>query len=101
VRPMASNPWTVIHGEPPAKPQAKGVKVADLPDRVEDRRMTSLREAVEEERPLSTPPAWHGTILAKTDADSWLAAAFADYERYFAGEKAAKERAKDGDLPQA
>ena len=29
-------------------------------------------------------PAWHGTILPKTDADVWLAAAFADYERIVA-----------------
>ena len=41
-------------------------------------------------------PAWHGTILPETDADTWLAAAFADYERIVALEQALKARAKDG-----
>ena len=32
-------------------------------------------------------PAWHGTLLPQTDADIWLAAAFADYERIVAHER--------------
>ncbi len=40
------------------------------------------------------PPAWHGTILAKTDADTWLAAAFADYEKIVALELAHKATAQ-------
>jgi hypothetical protein len=40
-----------------------------------------------------TKPAWHGTLLPKTDADVWLAAAFADYQRIVALEQAIiKER---------
>jgi hypothetical protein len=33
-------------------------------------------------------PAWHGTLLPNTDADVWLAAAWAEYERVVAPEKA-------------
>lgn len=38
-------------------------------------------------------PSWHGTLLPKTEADTWLAAAFADYERIYSLEKALKKRA--------
>ena len=44
------------------------------------------------------PPAWHGTILPESDADIWLAAAFADYERIVAREKAIKAHASGGKL---
>ena len=40
------------------------------------------------------PTAWHGTILPKTDADTWLAAGFADYERIVSHELAVKAKAK-------
>src|SRR5262249_49190020 len=33
------------------------------------------------------PTVWRGTFLPKTDADIWLAAAFADYERMVARER--------------
>src|SRR5262249_15358893 len=42
--------------------------------------------------------AWHGTILPETDADLWLATAFADYERIVAHEKAIKARVGNGKL---
>lgn len=35
---------------------------------------------VRTEIPNQLPPAWRGTILPASDADTWLAAAFADYE---------------------
>ena len=39
-----------------------------------------------------TVPAWRGTLLPKTDADVWLTAAFARYERLVAMENAMRER---------
>jgi hypothetical protein len=62
--------------------------VVDLPDKIadaasgskEDRRQSILRS---EDR-STTVPAWHGTILPKTDGDIWLAAAFAEYEKIVA-----------------
>ena len=38
-----------------------------------------------------TVAAWHGTILPKTDADVWLAAGFAEYERIVVLETALKK----------
>jgi hypothetical protein len=40
------------------------------------------------------PAAWHGTLLPKADADVWLAAAFADYEKIVAREQALKKKVK-------
>ena len=44
------------------------------------------------------PPAWHGTLLPESDADTWLAAAFADYQTVVARELAFKKKAKGRDL---
>ena len=51
-------------------------------------------EAAEEgaENAGNRRPAWHGTLLPKTDADVWLATAFADYERIVALENAFRKR---------
>ena len=43
------------------------------------------------------PPVWHGTLLAKSDADTWLVTAFANYERIVALEKSLR-RHNDGKL---
>src|SRR5581483_7551252 len=42
--------------------------------------------------------AWRGTLLPESDADIWLAAAFADYERVVALEKSLVKAASDGQL---
>ena len=55
-------------------------------DRHSDRRRPSL------------PAAWHGTLLPRSDADIWLAAAFADYEKIVALEQAIRDKAKDRTL---
>lgn len=39
------------------------------------------------------PPAWHGTLLPAGEADAWLPAAFAEYERIVALERAIQSRA--------
>ena len=44
--------------------------------------------------PRSLPAAWHGTILPRSDADIWLAAAFADYEKIVALEQAIREQGR-------
>jgi hypothetical protein len=107
IRAMASNPWTVLTASPPAKSDKTGPAAVDLPDKIktddsagkEDKTpATILRE---DEPDVPTLPAWHGTLLPKTDADIWLAAAFADYEKIVALEKALAERADDGRLTAA
>jgi hypothetical protein len=93
IRPLVSNDWTVLTAEPPPLAD-KGAKAScDLAGK------TSPDEASNPEG--DRPPAWHGTILAKSEADTWLAAAFADYERIVALEQAYKSKAKDGKLSKA
>jgi hypothetical protein len=94
VRPMVSNPWAVLHTRPP-EGTAGGPAVADLPRRVrsQDEQRTAQTARRRRDRPVLGPPAWHGTLLPKTDADTWLAAAFADYEKIYALEKRARKQA--------
>ncbi len=89
VKPLVSNPWTILHAAaPPLTPtplpsgergRGEGVAV-DL-----DSLKTSESA---KRRTLLQPPAWHGTLLPASDGDIWLAVAFAEYERLFAREKA-------------
>ncbi|MFO0846305.1 MAG: C45 family autoproteolytic acyltransferase/hydrolase, partial [Gemmataceae bacterium] len=90
VRPLVSNPWTVLGGNAP--PTGKPVRLADLHDPERDKPFASA----DAEPEPHTGTAWRGTVLAKTDADLWLAAAFpaaerlASLERALAGEKDGK-----------
>src|SRR5262249_4835309 len=92
VRPLPSNPWTVLHAGAPLEVKAEGPPVVDLreADPVETRRV-NRREADQ-----STVPAWHGTLLPAEDGDVWLATACADYERLVAQDRAARKRSPKG-----
>jgi hypothetical protein len=93
VKPLVSNPWTLLHANPPAKADAKDAVAVDLP-------VGKIKEAAtaKEKLQLLNVPAWHGTLLPQTDGDIWLAAAFADYERIVAREKAMRARNKKKEL---
>jgi hypothetical protein len=98
VQPLVSNPWAVLHAQPPAKDDSKGPKVVDLrgafsaPENPEQQRRRRERSQVVSE------PAWRGTLLPNTDGDVWLASAFADYERIFSHERRLKQQATDEKL---
>jgi hypothetical protein len=93
IMPLVSNPWTVLHGDSP--PESAGKELAvDLPNPSSSNLNTRVKDDGDDVH--STRPAWHGTILPATDADTWLATAFADYERTVARENAMRER--DGGL---
>jgi hypothetical protein len=81
VKPLVSNPWTVLHVNPPAKSKDQHAAV-DLP------RIGAQKEKAETPHPLLYVPAWHGTLLPASDGDIWLAAAFAEYQKYVSKEKA-------------
>jgi hypothetical protein len=85
VRPLVSNPWTVLTPADPGKAKP-GVKVVDL----HNPSGTKLA-AADEDKEEATDAAWHGTLLPKGDADVWLACAFPAYERYVAREKALRK----------
>ena len=86
VRPLVSNPWTVLTGDAPALSKEDGVKVVDQHDPKGSKLPEVSLDPKEDSAHLTT--AWHGTLLPQSDADVWLASAFPSYERYAALEKA-------------
>ncbi len=98
VRPLVSNPWTILHAEPP-KGGPGEILIVDLPDPLHEGKIKSAS--------LGTPglpqtvAAWHGTILPQNEADTWLATGFADYEKIAALETAYRKRASDHKLTRA
>src|SRR5258708_3398136 len=77
IRPLVSNPWAILGPAEPAK--GLGPVAVDLSEGLESPVRSAARQ--EEDRPLPTMPAWHGTLLPKTDADVWLLTAFPPCER--------------------
>lgn len=84
VRPMLTNPWTVIHSNAPA--QSKEPLATDLGGPRHEEKVSGGD---------GNKPGWHGTIFPKNDADTWLAVSFAEYERFFSREFKQIESAKD------
>lgn len=80
LRPLVPNDWAVI--DPKATPGKAERLAADL----------GGRSAPVAGPAPPTVPAWHGTVLPKTDADVWLTSAFAKYERVVAAENAYRGR---------
>jgi hypothetical protein len=98
VRSLVSNPWTVLHGGKPADSARASVEPVDIRGHLNPVPSEGTHVA---ETPIPTVPAWHGTILAKTDADVWLATGFANYERIVALEKALRKKTRSGSLTEA
>lgn len=93
LRPLVSNPWTVLHPIAPAESKVE-IAAKDILDKIKD------SSDNKDEGDLQTQAAWHGTLLPAGDADVWLAAGFAKYERIVAMENAMKDRADDRKLTQ-
>ncbi|HEY7425136.1 MAG TPA: C45 family autoproteolytic acyltransferase/hydrolase [Gemmataceae bacterium] len=113
VRPMVSNPWTILHAGTP-KGDASKTLALDLPDPNNggkiaaaaraDRRDTgsSVGTGGSSRRTgVSSVAAWHGTLLPHGDADVWVATGFANYERIAALENTRKKHAPSGELTTA
>jgi hypothetical protein len=94
IRPLVSNPWTILTIQAPAKEPEGSPLAADMPERIGGAVQTAMRH--ERLQPLPSEPAWHGTILPKGDADLWLATAFAEYEKIVARENALAARNSSG-----
>jgi hypothetical protein len=92
IRPLVPNDWTILR----ADPQLPENSAANMPV---DLARVNKRDAGAIEREHA--PVWHGTILPRSDAEVWLASAFAEYEGIVALEKAVKSGANDGKLPQS
>jgi hypothetical protein len=93
IQPLVSNPWTVLHANPPGSQAANAIAAVDLPD--PNKAVFDTARSEDSDSIQLTKPAWHGTVLPKTDADTWLAAAFPTYERIVAYANAARERHHD------
>jgi hypothetical protein len=102
VRGLVSNPWAVLNSEAPAVADRNAAAAVDLEPSLEGKTENASYERRRRSNHVST--AWHGTLLPRTEADAWLAAAFADYERIVAREHALarehdrkeKDRSKEG-----
>jgi len=86
--PLVGNDWVMLRLRPPSTGVAAPQPAVDLARLSHE---ASMQEPPDRER----PPAWRGTILPESEADTWLATAFADYERIVALEQALKAHAKD------
>lgn len=75
IKPLVSNPWTVLHGNPPAPATAGQIVAIDL----DGKASTSGAARTPATQNVA---AWHGTLLPKSDADIGLVVAFVDYERF-------------------
>ncbi len=95
VRPLVNNPWTVLGGGVPDGPK-DGIAIVDRHDPAGSKLPDFSLDP--EDPPIHTTPAWRGTLLAKTDADLWLASAFPAYERYVALEKALRSKTDKKEL---
>jgi len=94
LRPLVSNDWALISIDAAGAAPAEAPKLADsapFPEEKEDRF----------DHPVALSAAWRGTLLPASDADTWLAAANAGYERIIALEKALRAEAKDKPLDRA
>src|SRR6266851_2887377 len=98
VRPMVSNPWTILRANPPVKTEDPLMAAVDL--KGFQSRVEQVTQEEQEKQP-PTLPAWYGTLLPKTAADAWLAAGFSDYERIVALETSMWKRASGGSLSQS
>ncbi len=86
IKPLISNDWTILNGDAPASIHEDAKAAVDL---------VAMPHHYEPTMLDNHNPAWHGTILPKTDADTWLAAAFADYEMIVSMEKALGDDAEN------
>jgi hypothetical protein len=87
VQPFVAHEWTQIDTQGVALPAARS-------ETKSKRHVVDFELFPKKEEPLhidfdaTHPFAWRGTLLPKTDADIWLAAAFAEYEKIISLEHA-------------
>jgi hypothetical protein len=97
IKPLVSNDWTLLHAAPPA---ARPAQLATAVDLAPFPKLDKPEAKPVDERAKVLPPAWRGTVLPASDADIWLAAAFADYEKIVALEKSLQRKAEGKPLDQ-
>jgi Phospholipase B len=94
VRPLVSNDWTLLSVAPPPAAPAAALAADLTPFPEVDPEPGVKFDSVH-------PFAWRGTLLPQSDADVWLAAAFAEFEKVVSYEKALKRESKKGEMTEA
>lgn len=79
VRSLVGNDWTVLDAKKPEAAPSDALAAVDLGPEWNRKRSSRPGDA--------SKAAWKGTILPKSNADVWLATAFAEYERIASLEK--------------
>src|SRR5262245_17510217 len=95
IKPLISNGWTLLEPDAPQTgSQERGHNYAvDLATSASHRknmskpRTNTIANSGTEHNADVTGPAWHGTLLPNRDSDTWLAAAWAEYERVVGPER--------------
>jgi hypothetical protein len=87
VKPLVSNPWTIITTAAPPSDVGKPAPVLLAVQK--GAKTNGMGRGNKGGGNPNVPPAWRGTLLPKTDADLWLAVAFAEFERLVSRERAA------------
>ena len=87
IQPLVANDWTLLSIDAVGTASAEPPALADAEPFGEEKEDRF-------EKPLSLSAAWRGTLLPKTDADTWLAAGHAGLERVVALERALTAAAK-------
>ncbi|HEV3121147.1 MAG TPA: hypothetical protein VGY53_04565, partial [Isosphaeraceae bacterium] len=107
IKPLVSNDWTVLRATPPPLQSGEKPKVVDLAarrdgnagrDRSED--SGDLNPDLSQSTRAERVAAWRGTILPAADSDTWLAAAFADFEPIAGLEKSLSDQPKGRSTPE-
>jgi hypothetical protein len=94
VRPMASNPWTILTGQSPTAQDTQQIAIDLKPiltpphNKLDD----DDDDADQDEDDHPEKIAWHGTLLPKSDADIWLASGFAGLQQIVSRENHAAQR---------
>jgi hypothetical protein len=98
IKPLISNGWTLLEAAAPAvdRQERKRDGAVDLATSVNVPRGSLRARPVINFEPnvnaSTTGPAWHGTLLPNAASDTWLAAAWAEYERVIGSESALRDR---------
>ncbi len=97
VKPLVSNPWSLLHAKAPSGEIKLAADIAGDQEKTKEARAKGKRKKKNAER-IEDASAWRGTLFPATDADIWLATAFADYERIVAKENALRTARTDNAL---
>jgi Phospholipase B len=97
IRPLVSNPWTVLHPGIPGDPGAAADRIVDLHDPKTGKSRLDLASADERRtrRHTATLPAWHGSLLPSTDVDLWLVSSYPTYQGWAAHDNTLRESGKE------